>query len=376
MRIALVTLCLNAGGAERLATQMANHWAAAGHDVSIVLMVNLRDWPAFYRLDPRVHVVDLDVYGDSRGPWQAARMNWVRFSQLRRTLRRVRPDVVVSQQERENALTVLATRGMGIPVIATVHSDPSLGDPSRAWTALERLTYGLADAVIVQTPQARDFYSARIRRRVRVLPNPVTPPPAANGAAPASPRRPVVLTVGGLRPVKNQALLIRAFARVAPRHPDWTLVIVGEGPSRAQLETLAAAQGVGARVQFPGWVSDVYSLYRRADLFVLSSLREGWGMVLCEAMSCGLPVISTRCPTGPEHIVRDGIDGRLVRNEDEPALAQAMGELMADPAARQRLARRAPEVLDRFSSQRIMGEWQVLLDQLTHRSQPAPEVPQ
>jgi GalNAc-alpha-(1->4)-GalNAc-alpha-(1->3)-diNAcBac-PP-undecaprenol alpha-1,4-N-acetyl-D-galactosaminyltransferase len=118
----------------------------------------------------------------------------------------------------------------------------------------------------------------------------------------------------------------------------------------------------------PGYVSDPASVLREADLFVLASRYEGFPNALLEAMAVGLPVISTDCPYGPSHIVRNDVDGLLVPIDDAEALATAMAALMDDEPRRRRLGRRATEVTERFAVDRIMAMWESLVyDSVAHR---------
>src|SRR5205814_1242532 len=129
------------------------------------------------------------------------------------------------------------------------------------------------------------------------------------------------------------------------------------------LEALALELGVADRVRFSGLVNGVQTAFGAAKIFVLSSRFEGFPNVLLEAMAAGLAVASFECPSGPKEIIRDGLDGVLVEPENEEALSRALGLLMEEPERRAALGQRATEVVARFSRERVMAQWDAVVDE-------------
>jgi len=151
-----------------------------------------------------------------------------------------------------------------------------------------------------------------------------------------------VLTVGRLVEQKNLPLLLEAFSRVIEKM-DARLVILGEGPLRGTLERKVAALGLERAVKLSGFMTNPASAYNSADLFVLSSDFEGFGNVIVEALACGVPVVSTDCPSGPREILSDGEFGTLVPCCDPDALADAMLAALAREHDTERLKARASD---------------------------------
>ncbi|MFL6630759.1 MAG: glycosyltransferase [Massilia sp.] len=369
MNILLFTQSLAGGGTERTVATLANHWTTRGWEVTVATLAPQAE--DFYGLHPAVARVALDLAGPSGNPIAAARQNLRRVRALRRLLERVRPGVAVAMMSTPNVLLALAGRGLpGLVAVGSEHCYPPHAPLGRLWSAARRRTYGRLGAVVALTDECRCWIETHTSARsVPVIPNavacplPSIPPRIAPDAV-LAPGRKVLLAAGRLDPVKNLEALLAAFARLAPVHPDWDLVLLGDGPERGALHAAIGALGLGGRVVLPGIAGNVGEWHARADLYVLTSHSEGFPNALAEALCHGVPAVSVDCDTGPRDIVRHGVDGLLVAPGDPAALAQALGQLMGDGALRRQFAARAAEARERFSIERIAALWEALFVRL------------
>jgi GalNAc-alpha-(1->4)-GalNAc-alpha-(1->3)-diNAcBac-PP-undecaprenol alpha-1,4-N-acetyl-D-galactosaminyltransferase len=352
-RLTAVISSLEAGGAERMMALLTGAWVERGWEVTLLTMAGPTQ-EDFFEVDRRVDLRHLDLYRRSHGGLDAVVSNLRRVRVLRGAIRSSQPDVVLSFMVATNVLTILASIGLRTPVVVEEHTDPSVHTLRSPWRFLRRMTYPLAASVIALSPPALAALGPSRGRNGRVIPNPVMPPPPGM-VSPSDP--PAIVAIGRLAPEKGFDLLLAAFARVATLHGDWRLEIWGEGPERAALERLRDSLGLSDRVVLPGRTREPYHVLRRASLFVLSSRREGFPTVLGEAMSCGLPVVSVDCPSGPRQLIRDGIDGLLVPPEDVRALADAMERIMLDRSFARDLSSRAPMVVERFALPTVLERW-------------------
>lgn len=360
MKVALLISSLRPGGAERVASIAANYWARKGRNVLVFTLAGGEERP-FYDLEPAVLHVPMGVAWLSRNPLEGLVNNLRRVRRIRREIARARPDILISFMDTTNVLAILATRGLGIPIVASERSNPVAQTPKTGWRLLRDLLYSRADAVVTQTERARACFPAPVQARCVVIPNPLLLPSTAPDRGEVFGPRPALVAVGRLSEEKGFHLLIEAFGRLLVHHPNWHLVIVGEGPQREDLERRIAGLGIRDQVLLPGRVRNPEQVLRQSDLFVLSSRYEGFPNALCEAMACGLPVVGFDCPFGPAEIIRDGIDGILVPPGDLRALVESLDRLMGDEGERVRLAQRAPQILERFGLERVMGMWEQLL---------------
>ncbi len=361
MRCTLIIHTLSSGGAERVISRMANYWAEKGWEVTLLIFTDGKE-PPFYQLNPLIDYRPLDIGVVSTNPVAGIWNNLTSGRALRTAIVQSKPDVVISFLERTNVVTILATRSLNIPVLVSVRNDPGMLSPGKMWEVLRRWTYPFADRVVVQTERAGNYFPAKLQDRIVVMPNPVILPPTEPSEQIAIlPGDRSLIAIGRLTYQKGFDLLLEALAQLKDSYPEWTLTILGEGELRPQLESLCDRLGLKDRVYLPGRLPNPHEFLCQADIFIMSSRFEGFPNALCEAMVCGLPVISTDCPNGPREIIREGVDGILVPTEDVSALAAAMERLMSDPETRKSLATAAPEIADRFSLEKVMLMWESLV---------------
>ena len=364
LRVLLFIHSLHGGGAERVAADLSAHWADMGREVMVVTQASADG--DVYTLHPKVRREVLHTAGEGgglRGIWS----NVQRVRALRRVIKAFRPDIVLGMMTTASVLSVLACTGLSCRVVATEHTHPPSQTLSGFWQRLRRLTYPRAARVVALTRGTAQWIEQHVPgSRLAVIPNPVHwPLPKGEPmlAPPSGDGRKRLLAVGRLHADKGFDLLLQAYARLAPSHPDWDLVILGEGDERRALEAQVREAGLQDRVSLPGRAGNVGDWYQGADLYVLTSRFEGLSNTLLESMASGLAAVAFDCDTGPREIVREGVDGVLVRpNGDVDALCRELDAVMGDAALRQRMAEAATAVRERFSAERVLGQWKELFD--------------
>jgi len=367
VKAAIVTEGLSSGGAERSACFLAEGFARRGLDVSFVT-IHAGENP-FYSPPPGCSHIDLGLVR-SRMPLVKRHLcfHLALYRKLRETLLGRNPDIVVSLGTKLNVQVIQALEGTGIPVVISERGDPSAGRLEWTYRLLRRALYRRANALVCLTSYAAGVYAAMLPGlRTEVIPNPLFPhferTSTREEAPSAGPGRPFILSVGRLSKQKNFPLLLEAFARLAPRYPQWDLVIHGEGKQERTLEELAARLGVADRVSWPGVTLDLGPVYERAGLYVQSSLYEGFCNTLLEALAHGKAVAATKWG-GVEDLVTDGVNGLLAPMEPI-GLAGTMDRLLADEKLREKLGKRARESSARFSPGEILDRWAKLLEEVS-----------
>jgi len=311
-----------------------------------------------------------------------------RIAGYARAFRYFDPDAVISFVPYSNLASVwarvLSRKNFGLAVSEHAHVTASLRDPEsftglfswyyrRNFASLYNQRADLVKCIAAESVRDLVDHHGIKPERVRLIYNPVDMEEVAKlsrepvddpwlGDAERA-RTPVVLNVGRLVQQKRQDLLLRAFARVR-KERQVRLFIVGRGPHLSRLQALAAELGVADDVRFAGFQKNPWRFMGRAAMLAMSSEWEGLPCVITEAMSLGLPIVASRCPSGPAEMLLEGKGGLLVPVDDVDALAHSMREILANPDAARARAAVATAHLDRFRPEQVTRQYEALAREL------------
>lgn len=350
--VALVISSLRMGGAERVASIIANKLA---HQYRILLFV-WSDKERFYPLDSNVEIrIITTKYKGMLG-------NVVRIFKLWKTFKQERIDLSIGFIHQTNILTILASKTARIPSIATEHSIFNALD-SKFWRILRGWVYPLAYCVTTLTKQDLQHYS--FVKNTFVLPNPVEIPLALIPQTTLefiNSQKPYILSAGRMIESKGFEELLEAFRIFSAQFPQYTLLLAGDGILKERLEL----QAQGLKCKFLGKIESLEPYYANAEFFALASHKEALSNVLIESLMCGTPVVSYRCPYGPEEIISSDDtkpNGILVEMDiDKTKRIEFLASAFAKMAQnRESYAKNTTEVKKIFSQEIVLAKWQDLI---------------
>lgn len=364
VHVLFFTPSLGGGGAEMHLLRTINYLDRKKFRLSLALGRSGGAYESALAKDVKVHVL-------STGRVNSSTLRMIRsIRPLRRLLQSEQPDILCSVLDHANTVAVLASRGVlpqGPKVVISVQNPPSIRY-GRSWHITSRLllslipsVYQKADRVIALSHGvAEDLLTLipNISDRTEVIYNAGVDLRVLNGASEPLPKEelphngPLLVACGRLTEQKGFPHLIEALARVrrvTPAH----LWIIGEGKQRQYLENKIQQLGLTNCVRLLGFQNNPYKYMAAADVFVLSSLFEGFGNVIVEAMACGAPVVATDCPYGPREIIENGVSGLLVPPANVEALSEAIVRVLKDRELKQKLSHNGFERSQDFNAQAI-----------------------
>ena len=363
---------LRGGGAERVTVNLLKHLNSESFQPTLVIAERVGPFRDKVPID--VPIIDLKVHHVRYA-----------FPKLMRHLHQKQPDILFSVTGPSNVIALFCQRFVKVPtkVIVSVHSTLSkvkkncLDIRAKLLPYFERWLYPKADKVIAVSQGVKNDISEYLginREKIAMIYNPIVDEEIFELAQEPvdhpwfhNVRIPIILAVGALRKQKNYPLLFKAFNLICRKIP-LRLIILGDGRERENLENLAQELEIADKIDLLGFQRNPYKFIAKASIFVLSSLLEGLPTVLVEAMACGVPVVSTDCPSGPREIITEpGYNGLLVQAADPKALAKAIFRVLDNKNLAMRLSKGGMERSKYFDASKITREYEGLFKSLLQK---------
>lgn len=358
-RIALFISSLQKGGSERVMANLAEYFHNKNYEVILVTQYKKE---IEYELLPEIK----RVYSEPEEQLLTGsriRDFMLRYRTLRNIWKEYKPDTILSFVGKNNMMAIMTSLGLPCKVAVSVRAEPTVEYETKLFQVIAKVLFHLADGVAMQTKQACNFLPTLVRKKAKVLSNPLNPQFIRERYV--GPREDIIVAVGRLIEIKNQKMLIHAFAKIADEFPNMRLIIYGEGEDRLQLEQLVQEKALQDRIELPGSVSDVSEKIGKARIFALTSNAEGMPNSLMEAMALGLPVVSTDCPCGgAATLIQHGVNGLLVPVGDAYALADAFRKILNDRDLEQSLGEQAYQITSELHPDKVNQQWEQFLANL------------
>jgi glycosyltransferase involved in cell wall biosynthesis len=340
---------LNCGGAERVASLLANYLDEKGYEVSFIAVYSdVRE----YALNERIAFIYIKKS-----------LN-IRFGNLMernfriyKEMKRLKPDIVISF----NICELLLTQMMGIPVIHTLRNDPESVDNTFGWKQARNYAFRHAKYVVFQTKGAQKYFSIDIVKKSSIIPNPLNTSILPFWSA--GEHNKTFVTACRLNKQKNIPMLIHSFISFHKDHPDYSLEIYGEGELKAELNDLIQSKNAGDYIILKGRSTSIYDIMAGAFAFILSSDYEGLSNSMLEALAIGLPCICTNCPPySASEYIDDGINGYLCDVGNTEMMTKKMIEVAGNSIKLDALSKKSKQIRDKLDTQNILRSWVEIIE--------------
>lgn len=369
-------------GTERVVSDKINWLADHGYEVTLVTYEQ-GSHPLAFSLHPEVKVIDLDVrfFTIQHLPLYRRYIEYLRMrATFRKRLKRVVddfcPDVILTTayslkvageivKVRRKARLVIESHETCFSVVKEYDykSRPLMRQVAKYYDRQYYSRINCFDRLVTLTEGDANEWRKHVTSAIEVIPNPLTFYPSALEEKPLQPYFRII-SAGRLERVKGFDYLINAYALIAEKHLEWHVDIFGDGSCKDELQALIARHGLEHCITIQPPTTQIYDEYQRSDFYVLSSRHEGLGMVILEAMSCGIPCVAFNCKYGPGEIITDGENGLLAEDRDIHSLANAMEAMMENRKEQLRMGKNARETVMKYQKDAIMQRWVELFKSL------------
>ena len=365
------------GGIERVTIAKANALAdIIGNQVYIIVTAN--NGTPVLSINPKINIINLNVnYGEDFGKnrlqiYQILLKKRKEHKQkLLTVINDIKPEIIISTNQSEKNFIKTLNINYHPIIIKEIHFCTNYR-LIEAKTPFQKLTARIGhfydyhwnmkgiNQIVLLTNEDRELHWKN-SNKVSVIPNPIT---SQSPYPPSTTKEKRVIAAGRLTHQKNFHSLINAWKYVAEKHSDWILEIYGEGGLKTELESLIAKLKLKKHVILKGKTPDIFKVMSNSSIYVLSSIYEGLPLVILEAMSCGLPIISYECPCGPKDIITDGKNGFLVNVNDEITLANKINYLIENEELRKQMSDIAKVTIEQYNIKNIIPIWMNLFHKL------------
>lgn len=338
------------GGTERMTAMLAN--ALQGTHEIWIISLQLKGEECFFELNKEVHHIVLPKY---KGRLTILKQ----MKYIHHLIKKENIDWIINVDVGMGFYGILAAKGTKTKVITWEHGNYYNNWGSRIFPYLRKVAAKHSDAMVVLTERDKQNYQSNIKMNapIYVIANPMKKHDFTYDI-----NSRVILSAGLLLPIKGFDKAIQVAAKVLPKYPEWKWIICGEGPERSKLELMIRKFHLEDQMLLVGSVQDMDREYQRAAMYVMTSEMEGLPMVLLEAKSWGLPIVSFDIMTGPSDIIRNGINGYLVEPYDIDDMADKIEDLVRHQELRQSFSNYSQLDVDRFDFENILGKWEQIME--------------
>ena len=350
-----ICFCLSTllhGGAERVVVNVCNNLCAS-HNVYIILLSGNSTESAYF-VDEKVHVLSLEK------EYCKSFRQFKKVKPLAKLLKSLNPDAVVSFLPFVNVICHFACKKAKIVHITSERNDPRYDPDNKILRFLKEHSMKKSQGLVCQTEEFKNYYVKKGFKNVSVISNPVFID-ASLKVPNVSDRKKQIVFAGRLEPQKNVYLLLNAFKEVKLKHPDYSLLIFGDGSEKESLERFSKDTGL-EDVYFKGPSKEWHKIANESRMFVLCSDYEGMPNSLLEAMCLGVPCVSTRYSTiGPAFIIEDGINGLICEKNDVSDLCNSLNKLIESDALCDQFTSKNKDLRNNFEIQTISRIWETFI---------------
>lgn len=383
MKIAyLYTSLTTVGGADRMIVQKANYLTdAMGYEVYIITD-SQKGRPIFFPLSSKVKHIDVGIDFEQQYTHGLLVRSYYYFTlmhiykkRISKLLETIKPDIVITTLGRE--LDFLSRLKDGSIKVGESHIAKSFcrnfhlteqrgflyRQIVKYWRKKQENDIKRLDAFVVLTQHDADSW--KDVKEAYIIPNSLPFYPQQSSSC----EQKKIISIGRFTEQKGYERFIKAWTKVNQKHPDWKVIVYGEGVDQNILESLIKEKAIENNFNLHHPVKNIQDKYLESSIYVMTSRFEGFGMVLAEAMACGVPCISFDCPHGPADIITNGEDGILVEDGNIDKLAEAICKLIENKELRKLMGQKAKANISRYSKEQVMRQWDELFKTLNANRQ-------